>query len=94
MRDAAKNPGMGGMFGAAGIGLGMGARVGNQFAQNLDEAQSAKSNVQNAAQASKQERNSVPNAERKWAAKPLANARSAVPKFLKIRNSVPNADSP
>ena len=42
MRDAAKNPGMGGMFGAAGIGLGMGARVGNQFAQNLDEAQSAK----------------------------------------------------
>lgn len=42
MRDAAKNPGMGGMFGAAGIGLGMGARVGNQFAQNLDDAQSAK----------------------------------------------------
>ena len=42
MRDAAKNTGMGGMFGAAGIGLGMGARVGNQFAQNLDEAQSAK----------------------------------------------------
>ena len=39
MRDAAKNPGMGGMFGAAGIGLGMGARVGNQFAQSLDETQ-------------------------------------------------------
>ena len=42
MRDAAKNPGMGGMFGAAGIGLGMGARVGNQFAQNLDEASAQK----------------------------------------------------
>lgn len=38
MRDAAKNPGMGGMFGAAGIGLGVGARVGNQFAQNIDNA--------------------------------------------------------
>ena len=42
MRDAAKNPGMGGMFGAAGIGLGMGARVGGQFAQNLDEAAAQK----------------------------------------------------
>lgn len=38
MRDAAKNPGMGGMFGAAGIGIGVGARVGGQFAQNLDNA--------------------------------------------------------
>ena len=34
--------GRGGMFGAAGIGLGMGARVGNQFAQNLDEASAQK----------------------------------------------------
>ncbi len=39
MRDSAKNPGMGGMFAGAGIGLGMGARMGAQFAQNLDDAQ-------------------------------------------------------
>lgn len=38
MRDSAKNPGMGGMFGAAGIGLGMGVRVGDQFANSLDSA--------------------------------------------------------
>lgn len=38
MRDSAKNPGMGGMLGAAGIGLGMGARVGGQFADSLDKA--------------------------------------------------------
>lgn len=42
MRDSAKNPGMGGMFGAAGIGLGMGARMGNQFAQNLNDATAEK----------------------------------------------------
>lgn len=38
MRDSAKNPGMGGMFGAAGIGLGMGARVGEQFTRSLNNA--------------------------------------------------------
>lgn len=38
MRDAAKNPGGGGMFAAAGIGLGVGTRMGAQFADNLDSA--------------------------------------------------------
>ncbi len=38
MRDSAKNPGAGGMFGAVGIGLGVGTKVGNQFVQNLDNA--------------------------------------------------------
>lgn len=42
MRDSAKNPGMGGMFAGAGIGLGMGARMGNQFSQNLDQAATPK----------------------------------------------------
>lgn len=42
MRDSAKNPGMGGMFAGAGIGLGMGARMGNQFTQNLDSASTPK----------------------------------------------------
>jgi membrane protease subunit (stomatin/prohibitin family) len=41
MRDAAKNPGAGGMFASAGIGLGMGARMGDQFAQNIDAASSS-----------------------------------------------------
>lgn len=36
MRDSAKNPGAGGMFAAAGIGLGMGARMAGQFADSLD----------------------------------------------------------
>lgn len=36
MRDAAKNPGTGGMFASAGIGLGMGARMGDAFAGGMD----------------------------------------------------------
>ncbi len=36
MRDSAKNPGAGGMFASAGIGLGMGARMGGMFADNID----------------------------------------------------------
>ncbi len=42
MRDSAKNPGAGGMFATAGIGLGMGTRMGAQFAQNLDDAHEKK----------------------------------------------------
>ena len=38
MRDAARNPGSGGMFAAAGMGLGLGARMAGQFADNLDAA--------------------------------------------------------
>lgn len=40
MRDSAKNPGMGGMFAGAGIGLGVGARMGNEFARNINNAHS------------------------------------------------------
>lgn len=36
MRDAAKNPGTGGMFAGMGIGLGAGARVGAEFSNNMD----------------------------------------------------------
>lgn len=36
MRDSARNPGAGGMFAAAGIGLGMGARMAGQFAEGID----------------------------------------------------------
>lgn len=36
MRDSAKNPGAGGMFAAAGIGLGMGTRMAGQFGDSLD----------------------------------------------------------
>lgn len=38
MRDAAKNPGAGGAMASAGIGLGMGARIGGQFAESFDAA--------------------------------------------------------
>ena len=38
MRDAAKNPGMGGMFAGMGVGLGAGTRIGAGFAQNFDGA--------------------------------------------------------
>lgn len=37
MRDAAKNPGAGGMFASAGIGLGLGAKMGGQFAQGIEK---------------------------------------------------------
>ncbi|MEG2687570.1 MAG: SPFH domain-containing protein [Clostridia bacterium] len=35
MRDAAKNQGTGGMFASAGIGLGVGAKMGNVFAEGI-----------------------------------------------------------
>lgn len=35
MRDSARNPGVGGMFAGAGIGLGVGARMGGQFAEGM-----------------------------------------------------------
>lgn len=38
MRDSAKNPGAGGMFAAAGLGIGLGARMANQFGEGLDAA--------------------------------------------------------
>lgn len=38
MRDAAKNPGMGGMFAGVGVGLGTGSALGAGFAQNLNNA--------------------------------------------------------
>ena len=38
MRDSARNPGAGGMFAAAGMGIGLGARMAGQFADNLDAA--------------------------------------------------------
>jgi len=41
MRDAAKNPGAGGMFAGIGVGLGAGTRIGAGFADNLDGAMSA-----------------------------------------------------
>lgn len=45
MRDSARNPGMGGMFAGAGIGIGMGARMGSQFAQNIDDATGASAKI-------------------------------------------------
>lgn len=36
MRDSARNPGAGGMFAAAGMGIGLGARMAGQFGDNLD----------------------------------------------------------
>ena len=38
MRDAAKNEGAGGTFASAGIGVGMGAQLGNQFANSMNAA--------------------------------------------------------
>jgi len=40
MRDSAKNTGMGGMFAGAGVGYGVGSRMGRQFANSIDEATS------------------------------------------------------
>ncbi len=45
MRDAAKNPGMGGGFAAMGIGLGAGSRIGANFAEGFDSASGAKPTV-------------------------------------------------
>lgn len=45
MRDAAKNPGAGGMFASAGIGLGMGTRMGGKFAESLDSINDAPKTV-------------------------------------------------
>ncbi|MBO5654640.1 MAG: SPFH domain-containing protein, partial [Clostridia bacterium] len=42
MRDAAKNPGAGGMFAAMGVGLGAGARIGAGFGENIDSAMGVK----------------------------------------------------
>lgn len=41
MRDSAKNPGMGGMFAGAGVGIGVGARMGSEFARNINDAHNA-----------------------------------------------------
>ena len=41
MRDAAKNPGAGGMFAGIGVGLGAGSRLGVGFGENIDGAMSA-----------------------------------------------------
>lgn len=46
MRDAAKNPGAGGMFASAGIGLGMGAQMGGQFANNMNAAMNNQGDAQ------------------------------------------------
>ena len=48
MRDAAQNPGAGGMFAGIGVGLGAGARIGAGFADSFDSAinQGAKNTVE------------------------------------------------
>ena len=38
MRDSARNPGAGGAFASMGLGLGLGARMANQFGEGLDAA--------------------------------------------------------
>lgn len=45
MRDAAKNPGAGGMFASMGVGFGTGRAVGGAFASSLDDATSAKNKI-------------------------------------------------
>lgn len=42
MRDAAKNPGVGGMFAGMGVGFGTGRAVGGAFASSLDDVTHAK----------------------------------------------------
>lgn len=45
MRDAAKNPGAGGMFASMGVGFGTGRAVGGAFASSLDDATSSKNKI-------------------------------------------------
>lgn len=45
MRDAAKNPGVGGMFAGMGVGFGTGRAVGGAFASSLDDVTHAKNKV-------------------------------------------------
>lgn len=45
MRDAAKNPGAGGMFASMGVGFGTGRAVGGAFASTLEDATTAKNKV-------------------------------------------------
>lgn len=45
MRDAAKNPGAGGMFASMGVGFGAGRAVGNTFASSLESTANAKKKI-------------------------------------------------
>ena len=45
MRDSARNPGAGGAFASMGMGWGLGARMANQFGDNLDQAGKSTSSV-------------------------------------------------